>query len=334
MSDNESIDPGMGGFSAIFGEHAAAAEPATETPTEDTGAQPEATSAEATSPETPDDGQELSAEDVVAARLAASLEADGIVVPDPGDEDEEETAETDGEALSLEDLTPEQYQAVLDELEELRAKTTTNDRQAIANKVIAAERQAVEGVWQEYNQQVVPKSEAHYRAEFIQRASKAYDQHETQPNPKQWLLGQIEAERAAVLASQRDYEFRQEQDYEQRAIQAAVLARKSVPELRQLYAQELATEFSLPAEVVVPLLLKVADTDNFRAEAERLAGVRDFAAKERGQKNAKKRRDANQELREAPVRTPATARPRGAEPREYKGKWDEGAAILRMLRNS
>jgi hypothetical protein len=317
----------MGGFSAIFGEQAAAAEPSTETPTEDTEAQPEATSAEATTPESTDDGQELSAEDVVAARLAASLEADGIAVPEPGEEDEEEAAETDGAALSLEDLTPEQYQAVLDELEELRARTTTNDRQAIANKVIAAEQQAYAAVWQEYNEQVVPKSEAHYRAEFIQRASKAYDQHESQPNPKQWLLGQIEAERAAVMSSQINWETKQQNDCEQRAIAAAIAARKSVPELRQLHAQELAAKFSLPAEVVVPLILKVANVDEFEAEAERLAGVRDFAAKERSQSNTRKRQQANQELRETPVRTPATARPRSAEVPEYKGQFGEFRAL-------
>jgi len=78
---DSTVDSTSKGFFNIFGGDSAASDSTSDSPA-DPSPGPEPTAADAAAPEQVPD-QDLTAEEVVAARLAASLEADGIEIPDP-----------------------------------------------------------------------------------------------------------------------------------------------------------------------------------------------------------------------------------------------------------
>lgn len=332
MDSESQVDAGPRGFLDIFG--GASTEDATSESAHVDPTQGEPTAASATAPEVPD--QDLSAEEVVAARFAAALDSAGSDLPTPDEDDAGTTpAETtdhpllanpDGEP-SLDALTPEQLRALAEEAIRLRGEVSSSSRQEAARKVQMAEAAAVAQVQSAYERDVLAVSQRHYDAVFQERLTRLVGEV-----PEHELPTRIAALANQVYQARTAWEAQQLDAYEQHAQQAALAARKSVPEMRQLYAAELVKRAGLPDGAVAEVL-KVRNTDEFPARVEELLGIRDALLAER-QKNQQQRRvEANQALRDTTPRTTATGRPPGGKVPDYRGTAAEGAAILSHLHN-
>ncbi|MBA3585083.1 MAG: hypothetical protein H0W36_11250 [Gemmatimonadetes bacterium] len=327
---DSTVDPGPAGFLGIFGSNAEDA-PETEPETNDAD-QAETTAADPDSPE----GEDLSADDLVAARLAASLEADGIEIPDP---DDAEAQPVEGEAdhlllaetedtPSLDSLSAEQLRALAEEAIRLRGEVSVTSRQDAARKVAVAEAAALSQVQAAYEQNVLAVSASHYGAVFNQRLTALIGEVSEQELPA----------RAAALADQvyaarQQWESEQYEAYEQQARAAALNARKGVPEMRQLYAGELVRKSGLP-DAAVAEVLKTTNSDEFPARVEELLAIRDALLAERARNQQQRRQEGNQRLREVAPRTAASGRPKGGKPPAYTGSAAEGARIISLLRRS
>src|SRR5262245_6591233 len=138
MSDG--VDPGAAGFLSIFGPATDTADPS---PVDSTESSYDASSAEAPPAAEPSSPEDLSADEVVAARFVASLEADGIEIPE---EEEAEAAPLPTGELDLSSLTPEQLRTLANEAISLRARVTQADQNAVAQKVHEVSQQAILGV--------------------------------------------------------------------------------------------------------------------------------------------------------------------------------------------
>ena len=331
--DSSTVDPGSGGFLGIFGADAPA-----ETAAQDAGtdthdaAQDRTTAAEHSPPEDAPDA-DLSADEVVAARLAASLEADGIALPEPdaadaapaaADPDHPLLADPGGEP-SLDDLTPEQLRALAEEAIRLRGEVATGSRHETARKVAAAEAAAVAQVQAAYEQEVLAVADRHYAGVFEQRLAALIGE-----STEQELPARAAALAAQVYAARQAWESEQADRYEQAAQQAALAARKGVPEMRQLYAAELVRRSGLP-DAAVAEVLKTANTDEFPQRVDELVGIRDALLAERARNATQRRQEANARLRDTTPRTAATGRPPGGKPPAYTGAAAEGVAIVRTL---
>ena len=318
------VDEGAQGFLSIYGSDAA---DSTDNPSQDAdSSQMEATAADEAAPDEVDQ-DDLSAEDIVAARFAASLEDDGIEIPEPGDEsvemegDDEHPLLAEGESdTDLDTMTPEQLRALAAETIALRQQVSQSDKAEVARKVADAERQAVADVQTAYQREVLEVSADHYGRIFQERLERTGYEPEA-----------IARLRAQVNAAQQQWEAEQYAAYDLRAVDAAKNARKNVPELRKLYATELLTQRGITDARAVDDLLKTRDTDDFVARADELVAIRDALLKERERNRQQRRKDANKQAAANTVRTPATGRPKGGKPPAYKGTAEEGARILGMM---
>jgi hypothetical protein len=320
------IDSGPGGFP--FASSAAV-------PTPETDGSAEATSADASSPEISDDGQDLSADDVVAARFAASLEADGIEVADPGADDEEEAEPVDPDAIDFSTLTEDQLRQLAEEhlkLKREQAQSSEAQRQAaIAERVKAAEADAVAAVTQQFESTVLSQSAQHYRAQLNQRLAGIVRASRNQDNPDQFIIEQAALAADTVAKAQRTWEAEQAADWDQRAVDAALEARKHVPELRQYFAEELARELGLPPAAAADIAAPQRHIEHFRQRAEELVGLAKVATSERSKAKDQQRKTANQQLREQPIRTSPSGRAPGGKVPTYKGTAEEGSRILALF---
>lgn len=313
------VDPGESGFLSIFGSESSESAESPES-------SDESTYAEAASPQSEE--EPLSADDVVAARFAASLEADGIEWPDEeGDEDETESPQ--GE-VDLDELTPEQMRALAEEAIGLRQQVSQADRQYVAGKVEEATNNAIAQVQQQYRRDVIDVSAKHYAGYFAQQQAKIIRAAQETQNPEQYIVRHSATLFNTVLDARSKWEAEQAQGYDQHLEQAISTARKSVPEVRTLYAADLAAEFGLPPAAIKEIA-KTRSIDDFRTRAEELAGLRQLLAR-RDQEQAQQRRvDANKRLVEQPVRTTPNGRPRGGKPPAYRGTAEEGSRILSLF---
>lgn len=332
------VDTGASGFLNIFSDAAS-----TETPTDsqtaadttiDADSQAGATAADTSEPSGADDGQYTDADDVVAARFAASLEADGIETPEPGEEQDVEAAPEEG-AFDFESLTPAELRALAEEAIALKAEKGQTDEQALVAtvkaKVEEAEANAVAAVTRQYETEVLTTSRNHYAAQLNQRVAGIVRAAKNQDDPDAYITQQTIAAAHAVFDARTEWEAKQAQDWDQHAVDAALEARKRVPELRDLYARRLATELNLPEQAVADIAHANRDIDHFRQRAEELVGLAKALGTERKKSNQKKRTDANRELQEAPIRTSSTGRQPGGKVPAYKGTADEGMRILSLM---
>ena len=326
--DSTTVDSGPSGFLGIFGK----SQPAPAEPDHDvTPSEP--TVAEASTPDVPD--QDLSAEEIVAARFAASLAESGIEVPDTGELEPDTTespeshpllAKPDGDQ-PLDSLTPEQLRALAEEAIRLRSEVSTTSRNDAARKVQMAEATAVAQVQAAYDRDVIAVADRHYAQVFAERAAEII-----RTSSEDEAVARVTALQTQINRAREQWVDQQTVAYEQRAQAAALAARKSVPEMRRLYAAELVKQAGLP-ETAVPEVLKVRNTDDFAAEVEKLVGMRDALLAERQRNQQSRRVEANQALRDTTPRTAATGRPPGGKPPEYKGTAAEGARILSLFHN-
>jgi hypothetical protein len=316
-----SVDPGPSGFLGIFGSGADSGSDDTQY---DESSSPDATTtADTESPEA-----YTSADDVVAARFAASLEADGYELA--SDDEEADTSDEGFDTSNLDDLTVEQLRSLAEEAVELRSRVTQADQQMVVDRVRMAEQAAVQEVQRAFEVHVLQRSAAHYRREYNERMKLILDASKSANNPDAYVAQAADRLTESVTRARLKWEAEQQAQYDAYALQRALQARKQVPELRQMYAQELTQEFGLPAQAAQELL-RVREIDDFRTRAEEIASIRDMMA-EREQRNAATRRqDANQRLRENPMRTSATGRPRGGAIPAYRGTADEGVRILGLM---
>ncbi|HKN42917.1 MAG TPA: hypothetical protein VJW23_03265, partial [Propionibacteriaceae bacterium] len=201
--EGNGVDPGASGFLSIFGSDA---EPAESPESTD-----ESTSAESTSPQESDDYS--SAEDVVAERFAASLEADGIEWPE--DEDEERVEAPQGE-LDLDSLTPEEMRALAEEAIGLRQQVSQADRQYVAGKVEEATNNAVRSVQQAYQREVLDVSAKHYQSYFAQQQAKIIRAAQETQNPEQYIVRHTATLFNTVLNARLKWESEQADAYDQR----------------------------------------------------------------------------------------------------------------------
>lgn len=330
-------DPTTSGFLNIFRSD----DGSTDTQTDaslDTDSQVDATAADTDSPEL-DDGQDLSAEDVVAARLAASLEADGIEVPDPDAETEDDEEPVEG-ALNLDDLTAEEIRALAEEaiaLKQREAQTSEeSQKQMVRQKVEEAEAEAIALVDQQFETEVLSKSEHHYTAQLSQRTANILRAARNEDNPDQYILAHFLKEAKAVSAAQREWEDQQatSEVWAQRVQAARLAARQNVPEARDYVARVLAAKYGLPEAAVAQINHPNRHMTHFEERAQELAGL--VAARVAdGKKTAQdKRQAANKKLQEQPIRTSSTGRQAGGKPPSYKGVAEEGLPILKLLRSA
>jgi hypothetical protein len=317
----DGVDPGEGGFLSIFGSDADAAS------TETTESTDESTYTESASPQ--GDEEPLSADEVVAARFAASLEADGIEWPD---DEEDEGADAPQGEFDLDALTPEQMRALAEEAFGLRQQVSQADREYVANKVVDATQQAIAHVQQQYRRDVLDVSAKHYASYFAQQQAKIIRAAEETQNPQQYIVRHSATLFNTVLEARLKWEAEQAEGYDQHLQQTISQARKSVPEVRTLYAADLAAEFGLPPAAIKEIA-KTRSIDDFRSRAEELAGLRQLLAKRDMEQAQQRRVDANRRLVEQPVRTTPNGRPRGGKPPAYKGTADEGLRILSLFHN-
>jgi hypothetical protein len=312
------VNSGAEGFLNIF--RAEGAESATADAPDDSQ---DSRTADSASPQTE---ESLSADDVVAARFAASLEADGIEWP--GDEEEEDDGEP--RELSLDDLTPEQMRALAEEAIDLRARVSQADRDFVAGKLQDATRNAVAHMQGLYQRDVLNVSAKHYAGYFAQQQSKIIQAAQETQNPAQYIVRHSATLFNTVLEARLKWESEQAAEYDDRVKEAVSVARKSVPELRQLYAADLAVEFGLP-EAAIKEIAKTRSIDDFRQRAEELAGLRHLLAQRDKEQAQQRRVDANKRLKEHPVRTTPNGRAAGGKVPDYKGTAEEGVRIMSLF---
>jgi hypothetical protein len=312
------VNPGAQGFLSIFGAEQATATDAAPEESQDSR------STRDPSPQT--DEASLSADEVVAQRFAASLEADGIEWSDEDEEDE------DGEEreLSLDDLTPEQMRALAEEAVDLRARVSQADRDFVAGKLHAATQSAMAEVHGAYQRDVLNVSARHYAGYFAQQQAKIIRAAQETQNPEQYIVRHSATLFNTVLEARLKWESEQAEDYDARLKSAIATARKNVPELRQLYAADLAAEFGLP-EAAIKEIAKTRSIDDFRARAEELAGLRHLLAQREKEHAQERRVQANKHLKEHPVRTTPNGRASGGKVPEYKGTAEEGVRIMSLF---
>jgi hypothetical protein len=334
MVFSDGADEGAGGFLSLFGSDAG-----TDSPSDaylDSSTQDDATAADTDSPET-DDGQELSAEDVVAARLAASLEADGFEIPDPDAGTEDETEPVAG-ALDLDSLTAEELRALAEEAIALKAREAQDSeetrKQTVRQKVEAAEADAIAWVDQQFEAEVLSKSRNHFNAQLNQRIANIVKASRNQDDPDQFVIQHVIAEANAVFAKKEEWEAEQANSaaWAQRVQDARLAARQSVPEAREYVARALAAKYGLPEGAVADIAHPNRHMTNFEQRAQELAGL--VAARVAdGKKTAQtKRQDANRRLQEQPIRTSSTGRQPGGKPPQYTDAPEEGLALIKLLR--
>jgi hypothetical protein len=329
---DSTVDPTSKGFLNIFGGDSAASDTNTDSPA-DPSTQAEPTAADADAPEQVSD-QDLTAEEVVAARLAASLEADGIEIPDPdGEEEPPDSGDhpllgaTEGEP-SLDEMTPEQLRALAEEAIRLRGEVSTSTQAEAARKVQMAEAAAVAQVQTAYERDMAASAQ-HYQTFYRNELAKvAREVTEAElPDAAAALAGR-------VWAAQREYEtglLDGTDDfvgYEALSKQAALSARLQSPDFRQYAAAELVKQAGLP-QAAVAEVLKTADTRQFEARIAELVAIRDALQAERAKNQASRRKEANARLAESTVRTATTGRSPGGKLPDYKGIAAEGIAIIR-----
>jgi len=315
------VNPGAEGFLNIFRAEGAEGAAADDTHTDDQDSR----TAESSSPQTE---ESLSADEVVAQRFAASLEADGIEWPD---EDEEED-EGSTKELSLDDLTPEQMRALAEEAIDLRARVSQADRDFVAGKLQAATQSAITEVQGQYQRDVLNVAAKHYAGYFAQQQAKIIRAAQETQNPEQYIVRHSATLFNTVLEARQKWESEQTETYDERMKEAIKTARKNVPELRQLYAADLAVEFGLP-EAAIKEIAKTRSIDDFRARAEELAGLRQLLAQRDKEQAQQRRVDANKRLKEHPVRTTPNGRAPGGKVPEYKGTPEEGVRIMSLFHN-
>jgi hypothetical protein len=327
---DSTVDPTPQGFFSIFGGESAASDATPDSPADPTP-QAEPTAADADAPEQVSD-QDLTAEEVVAARLAASLDDSGIAFPDP--DDAEEVPETGDHPLlgatagdpSLDEMTPEQLRALAEEAIRLRGEVSTSTQTERERKVQMAEAAAVASVQTAFERNVIAVADAHYTNVYRERvADLAARVTEAElPAAAAALANQ-------VYAARQQWEAEQAEAYEAQAKQAALNARLQSPDFRQYAAEALVTQAGLPSAAVAEVL-KTADTRQFEARVTELVAIRDALQAERAKNQAVRRKEANARLAETPVRTATTGRAPGGKPPAYKGTAAEGVAIVATMR--
>ena len=321
------VNPGAEGFLSIF------------------NADGDATASDESSQDTPDDGsseagsspqtdeESLSADEIVAQRFAASLEADGIEMLADEEDDAESQAESPTGEVDLDALTPEQMRALAEEAIGLRAQVSQADRQAVARKLEEATHQAIAQVQSQYQREVVDVAEKHYAGYFAQQMAKIERTAQTTDNPERYRIQQAAVLFQTVTKARLEWEAEQAaaEDWSSRMETAIATARKSVPEVRILYAADLAAKYDLPRQAIKEIA-KTRSIDDFEDRARELAGLRQLLV-EREKRDAQKRRvEANQKLIDNPVRTTPNGRPRGGTVPDYRGTAEEGVRVLSTFR--
>ncbi len=318
------IDPGGGGFlSAIGVTPDAPSEPDLEPESQD-----EATAADALSPE-----DDLSGEELVAARFAAVAEEEGVDVEGGTEAPDEGGAE---DQPDLEQLSPEELKALAQEALTLKAQESTSQgerlKELVRQKVQDAESAAIAAVTRQFEETVLARSAEHYDAELAERIATIVRLSRNQDNPDQFIIQQSMLATRTVMAYRQQWEAEQAANWDQRAFEAAAQARMNVPELRALYARDLAEQYNLPETAIADIAHGSRHIENFDQRAQELAALAKTLGNERKKTAQQKRQQANARLREQPIRTSASARPAGGKPPAYKGTPDEFVAWAQRYR--
>jgi hypothetical protein len=326
FGSSQNVDTGAAGFLNIFGSSA-------ESPTDTTSAEPQdgATGADTTSAEATSSEEYTSADDVVAARFAASLEADGYEFPDTDEADETEEAE----GYDLSTLSADEIRALAEEHLAARAAATQAQeaqvQEYVRAKVMEAEQRAIASIDARFQQEVLSKSYAHYSNELNTRVAAIVRASRNTDNPDAFIIQKVADATNTVNKARQEWEAAQAADWHGAAMQAAANIRGSVPELRQYAAIVLARRYNLPEAAIADIAHPRRHIDDFDTRAQELAGIAQFAGQERKRSAQQKRASANAALRAAPIRTSATGKPKGGRVPAYRGTAEEGSRIMALF---
>ncbi len=320
MSDDQTVDEGPRGFLDIFSSSA-------DTPTPDTDdTEPSPTdqaedAADATTPEEDqDDGSDLTAEERVAANLAASMEDEGVAVAEPAEQTAEAEPLPEGE-IDLESLTPEQLRVLAEEAIKLRAEVSTKDEQRVLGEISAAEQQAA-GLWQSAE----ARAETHYAAELRKRISNARRQAETRDDGDAYFEAEVDRQRALVEQAKRAWLMEQGQDLE------AQLQAYRQEQLKPFYARQLVKEAGLPASAVKELLDDPGlPWQRYPKRIDELKAMRDILAENQTKADQKVRAEGRKRLIETAVVVPASGRAKPFKRKAYEGTAAEGLSIIKTM---
>lgn len=319
MSDDQTIDEGPRGFLDIFSSNA-------DTPdTPDTDDAPTTDQAEvaadATAPdEDQDDGADLSAEERVAANLAAAMGDEGIEVPEPGDTTTEAEPLPEGE-IDLETLTPEQLRVLAEEAIKLRAEVSTNEEQRVLTEIQNAENQ-VAGMWQQTEQ----RAETHYAAELRKRISNARKQAEVRDDGDAYFEAEVDRQRALVEKAKHDWLKGEAEDLGEK------LQAYRQEQLKPFYARQLVKQAGLPPSAVKELLEDEGlPWQRYPKRVQELVAMRDILAENQTKADQKVRAEGRKRLIETAVVVPASGRAKPFKRKEYEGTAAEGLSILKTM---
>jgi hypothetical protein len=326
------MDEGPKGFLSIFKSDDAAdtpPRPDTEELTQPESVDPEqAVAAEPAAPERPDGGE--TAADRVAANLAASLEADGVELPEAQAGADEETGElpllADGR-VDISKLSPEQLQAYVEDAIALREQISQQDIEGVTRELTTAETNA-ESLKQRTTQAVQQAASQWIEQELDAR----WEQAQEKDDPKAWFM----AQKRQVEAAARDHYSTYLQG--QLAEIDGQLKTFKRERLKPHYAEWLLTHNpdSTPREIPLPQaalqeLLKVKDPDDMPSRADELMQIANYLGTLDLQNVQQQRVQARKQIVESTVRSPGTGTPVPRERKPYQGSPEEGAAILSFL---
>jgi hypothetical protein len=341
FSDGQDSAAGLNSFLTNFGSNPV------ESPTDDTPpesvSQDDAPDTDALSPQESDDGQDFSAEEFVADRLAASMAEDGYEAPESDDEDEDEAilqAKIDQADIDFESLSPEEKSRVAKEFQEFREQQEKSRASAqwaaVQSRVAEAEQAALAEVRRAFERDVLTKSEEYYRAELTKRLAAVQRAARNQDDPDTYAIQAGIAEAFAVYESRSQYERQKADDWGAIAEQARLEARQNTPEARDYVARHFAAQFGLPEEVVADIADPRRHITAFEHRAQELADMATKLSADRQQSTQKRRQQANRELQRTTTRTSSTGKSTGGKPRDWKDLDDEhrreaGAALLGLM---
>jgi hypothetical protein len=335
FTDGQDAGAGLNDFLSNFGSGAVEHSPLDASPEPDS--QDGAPLTDTAAPETPDDGQDFSATDLVADRLAASLAEDGVEIPEPG---EEEEAEDEG-PVDFENLTPEEIKALAKEALSLKEKESQASEEAtksaVWQKIATAQDEAAADVERAFEAEVLSKSANHYTAELNRRLATVVREAKNQDNPDAYVIQNAIAVANLIFEARREYEATKAQEWGAVAEQARREAALTVPELREYHARQLMRTYNLPEEALADLTHPNRHIQNFEHRAKELQSLAQTLGTERQKQKLEKQKAANRELQRNPVRTSPTGKLPAGKPREWKDLSDSqraeaGAAWLHMNR--
>jgi hypothetical protein len=327
MADDQTVDEGARGFLNIFGSGADTPDTpdSPDTPDEAPTTDSATVAADDSPPEQDqDDGPELTAEERVAANLAAALDEEGYEVDtgeDPAPVATEAKAEAPDGEVDLDRLTPEELRAYAEEAIKLRAEIPAQEEQRVVADIQVAEQQAA-GYWQSEQQ----RADAHYRAELTKRIAQARSDAETKDNPDAYFVAEVERQTAIVETAKKGWLSEQGQGIE------AQLQAYRQELLKPFYARQLVKEAGLPASAAQELL---ADDglpwQRYAKRVDELVAMRNVLAENQSKADQKVRAEGRKRLIDTAVVVPTSGRAKPFKRARYEGTAAEGLSIIKTM---